>query len=108
VAGVILFFVGFALNLHHDAILRDLRKPGETGYKIPRGGLFDYVSGANFLSEIIEWTGFALAAGNKPAVCFAITTALNIGPRAVQHHQWYLTKFEDYPKERKALIPLLF
>jgi len=41
--GVALFLAGFSANLHSDAILRNLRKPGETGYKIPRGGLFEYV-----------------------------------------------------------------
>jgi hypothetical protein len=25
------------INIHSDHILRNLRKPGETGYKIPRG-----------------------------------------------------------------------
>ncbi len=35
--GLNLFFVGMAINIHSDDILRNLRKPGETGYKIPRG-----------------------------------------------------------------------
>ena len=26
-----------AINIHSDSILRNLRKPGETTYKIPRG-----------------------------------------------------------------------
>jgi 3-oxo-5-alpha-steroid 4-dehydrogenase 1 len=47
-----------------DAILRNLRKPGETDYKIPKGGAFKFVSGANFLGEILEWTGFAIAQWN--------------------------------------------
>ena len=39
---------------------------------------------------------------------FAFFTACNIGPRAYQHHQWYLAKFgSDYPRERKAVIPFL-
>ncbi len=35
--GVILFLVGMIINIHSDSVLRNLRKPGEQGYKIPRG-----------------------------------------------------------------------
>lgn len=107
ILGVVLFFSGMVINMHSDYTLISLRKPGETGYKIPRGGMFEFVSGANFFGEILEWTGFALAAWNYPALQFALFTASNIGPRALHHHAWYLTKFEDYPKQRKALIPFL-
>lgn len=71
------------------------------------GGMFTYVSGANFFGEIIEWSGFALACWSLPSLAFATFTALNIGPRAIQHHRWYLDKFEDYPKSRRALIPFV-
>lgn len=37
VTGVALFFTGMAVNVHSDYILRNLREPGETGYKIPKG-----------------------------------------------------------------------
>lgn len=53
--GVALMLIGAYINYHSDEILRNLRKPGETGYKVPRGGMFEYVSGANFLGEIVEW-----------------------------------------------------
>jgi hypothetical protein len=38
VLGVAMFVAGMAINVRHDAILRNLRKPGESGYKIPRVG----------------------------------------------------------------------
>ncbi len=47
---------------------------GEKGYKIPRGGMFEYISGANFFGEILEWAGFALAAWSLPAFAFALFT----------------------------------
>lgn len=108
--GAAVWAAGLYSNLDADYILRNLRKPGETGYKIPYGGLFNYVSGANFCSEIIEWVGYALAMGCAvPGVMFAFCTFCNIGPRAVAHHKWYLGKFkDDYPKERKALIPFIY
>ncbi|KAL4629997.1 3-oxo-5-alpha-steroid 4-dehydrogenase 1 isoform X2 [Arapaima gigas] len=108
ISGSVLWLVGFLINVHSDHILRNLRKPGETGYKIPFGGLFEYVSGANFLGEIIEWAGFALASQSVHSAAFAFFTLVVLSSRAVAHHRWYLEKFEDYPKSRKALIPFLF
>lgn len=106
--GTALFFLGWYINNRADDILRNLRKPGETGYKIPRGFVFEYVSGANFFGEILEWTGFAIACWSFTAAVFAISTFCNIGPRGWQHHKWYLSKFEDYPKSRKAIIPFIW
>ncbi|CAH1793207.1 unnamed protein product [Owenia fusiformis] len=105
--GVAMFIMGMSINLHSDHVLRNLRAPGETGYKIPRGGMFEYVSGANFFGEILEWSGFALACLNLQAAAFALFTFCNLVPRAYSHHQWYLQKFEDYPKQRKAVIPYI-
>ncbi|XP_064017302.1 3-oxo-5-alpha-steroid 4-dehydrogenase 1 isoform X4 [Pogoniulus pusillus] len=81
------WLVGMAINIHSDHILRNLRKPGETGYKIPRGGLFEYVSGANFFGEILEWFGFALACYSIESLSFALCTLFILGSRAKQHHQ---------------------
>ncbi|XP_063056050.1 3-oxo-5-alpha-steroid 4-dehydrogenase 2a [Engraulis encrasicolus] len=107
--GLLLFFSGMAVNIHSDHILRGLRKPGETSnYKIPRGGMFEYVSGANFLGEIVEWYGFAIATWSLPAFSFAFFTMCSIGPRAWYHHRFYIEKFSDYPTTRKALIPFIF
>ena len=37
VVGLCLFWLGLGINIHSDHVLRNLRKPGETGYKIPHG-----------------------------------------------------------------------
>ncbi|XP_028676942.1 3-oxo-5-alpha-steroid 4-dehydrogenase 2a isoform X2 [Erpetoichthys calabaricus] len=108
ILGLIIFLLGMAVNIHSDHILRNLRTPGEISYKIPRGGLFELVSGANFLGEIVEWFGYALASWSLPAFSFAFFTLCSIGPRAYHHHRYYLEKFEDYPRSRKALIPFVF
>ncbi|XP_068597458.1 3-oxo-5-alpha-steroid 4-dehydrogenase 2b [Brachionichthys hirsutus] len=106
-AGLLLFYVGMAINIHSDYILRNLRKPGEVVYKIPTGGLFEYVSGANFLGEIVEWFGYAVATWSLPGLSFAVFSLCFIGPRAFYHHRFYKEKFKDYPKFRKALIPFI-
>ena len=97
-----------AINWHSDDILRNLRKPGDEGYRIPRGGAFELVSGANFFGEIVQWSGFALASWSLPGLAFALFTFSNIAPRGASHHQWYLQAFKDYPPSRRAVIPFLW
>uniref|UniRef100_A0A8C9Y9Q3 3-oxo-5alpha-steroid 4-dehydrogenase (NADP(+)) n=1 Tax=Sander lucioperca TaxID=283035 RepID=A0A8C9Y9Q3_SANLU len=106
--GLLLFYIGMAINIHSDYILHNLRKPGEVVYKIPKGGLFEHVSGANYIGEIVEWFGYAVATWSLPALSFAVFSLCFIGPRAYHHHRFYQEKFKDYPKLRKALIPFFF
>lgn len=106
--GLILFVAGFCINQHADHILFSLRKPGETGYRIPYGGLYRYVSCPNYLGELVEWGGFALLSFSPGGLAFFVWTAANLLPRAWTHHRWYQEKFPEYPRERKAVIPFLF
>lgn len=105
IIGIILFFTGLLINWKADNVLINLRKPTETIYKIPNGWLFNKVSCANLFGELIEWLGFAILCWNLPAVTFFIWTAANLIPRALAHHKWYKEKFNDYPQNRKAIIP---
>ncbi len=107
-AGVALFLCGFAINQHADEVLRTLRAPGERGYKIPHGGLYRFVSAPNYFGELIEWSGFALAAWSPAALVFVVWTAANLAPRAWANHRWYRRTFADYPPGRRALVPFLF
>ena len=106
--GVTLFLAGFIVNRWADLALRGLRKPGETGYRIPYGGLFRWVSCPNYLGEIVEWSGWALATWSLPGLAFAVWTFANLAPRARSHHAWYHASFAGYPAERKALIPWIW
>lgn len=108
IAGVILFITGFIINRQSDYILRNLRKPGESGYRIANSGLYRWVSSPNYLGEIIIWTGWALATWSPAGLSFAFWTLANLIPRARSHHLWYKKQFPDYPSERKALIPKIW
>lgn len=105
--GALLFVAGFAVNQRADRMLIDLRRPGDTGYRVPEGWLYEYVACPNYLGEIVEWFGFALATWSLAGLAFALFTAANIGPRAVANLRWYRRSFPDYPPGRKALIPFL-
>jgi 3-oxo-5-alpha-steroid 4-dehydrogenase 1 len=105
--GTALFVFGFVANRKSDAIVLALRAPGEGGYKIPRGFLFEYVSAPNYFAEIVEWIGFAIATWSTAGAAFAFFTITNLAPRAFSNHKWYVEKFPEYPRERKALIPFV-
>ncbi|OGO32192.1 MAG: hypothetical protein A2Z29_00135 [Chloroflexi bacterium RBG_16_56_11] len=105
IAGVLLFIIGFVVNRRADLVLRGLRQPGESGYKISYDWLYRRVSCPNYLGEIIIWLGWALATWSLPGLAFAFWTAANLVPRAKAHHAWYRSAFPDYPPERKALVP---
>ncbi len=107
-AGLALFLSGLAVNIHSDNVLRKLRKPGEAGYKVPHGGLFQWVSCPNYLGELVEWTGWALLTWSLPGLVFAIWTGANLTPRAYHHHRWYRAHLPNYPMTRRALIPFVF
>eukprot|EP00600_Ochromonadales_sp_CCMP1393_P006174 CAMPEP_0174957516 /NCGR_PEP_ID=MMETSP0004_2-20121128/2114_1 /TAXON_ID=420556 /ORGANISM="Ochromonas sp., Strain CCMP1393" /LENGTH=148 /DNA_ID=CAMNT_0016205631 /DNA_START=296 /DNA_END=738 /DNA_ORIENTATION=- len=108
ILGVATFFLGLAINIHSDSILISQRSASSSKskaessagskYVIPVGGMFEYVSCANYFGEIVEWWGFALACGGTlPAVAFAFYTMAYLTSRAIHYHKWYLEKFDDYP-----------
>jgi 3-oxo-5-alpha-steroid 4-dehydrogenase 1 len=107
ILGIIVFATGYAINRHSDAILMNLRPQGESGYKIPQGGLYRWLSSPNYFGEIVEWVGFALAAWTAPAWVFAWFTGTNLIPRAFSNHRWYREHFREYPEDRRAILPFL-
>ncbi len=105
ILGVVVFCSGYYINRKADAMLAALRKPGETGYKLPRGWLYEKVSCPNYLGEYLVWIGWTIATWSPAGLVFVIWTLANLIPRALTNHRWYREKFPDYPPERKAVIP---
>lgn len=103
--GLVVFAGGMLLNVHSDHVLLSLRKRGRTGYAIPDRGAFRYVSCPNYLGEILEWTGWAIATWSLAGLAFCVFTIANLVPRAHSNHRWYRERFPDYPPGRWALIP---
>lgn len=110
IIGTILFFVGMGINLRSDYIIRHLRKPGDTRHYIPKGGMYRYVTSANYFGEFIEWTGYAVLTWSLGGVAFAVWTFANLAPRARKLHQRYISEFGDeYTSlNRKYILPYLY
>ena len=109
-AGGALFLAGMAVNIHSDSIIRRLRRPGDTRHYIPRGGMFRYVSSANYFGELLEWTGFAVASWSWAGAVFAWWTFANLAPRATSLRRRYEQEFgEEFTSlRRKRIIPFIY
>ena len=107
--GAAIFIIGAAINIDSDQRLLSLRRPGGPRYSVPRGGVFELVTAANYLGEITEWWGYALVSWTPPALAFALFTTVYLTGCACDLHNRNLARFGDkYPKNRRRIIPLVF
>lgn len=110
-AGTAVFAFGMFVNLQSDDIIRHLRKsPDDTRHYLPRGGMFRYVSSANYFGELLEWIGFAILTWSWAGAVFALWTFANLCPRAARIHSRYEQEFGDEfdGKKIKCLIPFIY
>jgi very-long-chain enoyl-CoA reductase len=100
-------------NLYCHILLSGLRKPGDKGYSIPRGFLFDYITCANYSAEIWGWTLFSLGTRTVAAALFTAAGAYQMAVWAGQKHRRLQKIFdgkdgrERYPK-RWIMLPPFF
>ena len=109
-AGTALFLFGMGVNIHSDRIIRNLRKPGDTAHYLPRGGMFRWVTIANYFGELVEWTGFAILTWSVSGAVFALWTFANLAPRAARIYNGYRQEFPEQLDTRttKRIIPFIF
>ncbi len=110
ILGLIIFVTGMVINLQSDRIIRHLRKPGDTRHYIPHGGLYRYVTSANYFGELTEWVGYAILTWSVGGLVFVIWTFANLAPRARALHRRYISEFgDDYARlNRRYIIPFIY
>jgi len=110
IAGTLLFFAGMYVNIQSDSIIRNLRKPGDTAHYLPKGGMFRYVTSANYFGEFMEWVGFAILTWSWAGAVFALWTFANLAPRAARIHTMYSQEFPDEmdPHKVKRMLPFIY
>ncbi|XP_061337551.1 steroid 5-alpha-reductase DET2 [Gastrolobium bilobum] len=106
--GIVLFVVGICGNFYHHYLLSKLRGKGEKEYKIPKGGMFDLVICPHYLFEIIGFYGVSFISQTFYAFSFTIGTTFYLLGRSYATRRWYLSKFDDFPNDVKAIIPFVF
>ena len=101
------------LNYDSHVILTNLRKPGDVGYSIPKGGLFSFVTCANYTAEIYGWFFFNVGTQSLMGTVFMVVGALQMALWAKAKHKRLKTIFDGkdgkdkYPKRWIVLPPFL-
>lgn len=108
IIGTLLFFGGMLINWQSDYIVRHLRKPGDTNHYLPKGGMFNYVTSANYFGELVEWCGFAVLTWSASGALFAWWTFANLVPRANTIWHKYKKMFGAEVGNRKRIIPFIY
>ncbi|MBR5035519.1 MAG: DUF1295 domain-containing protein [Bacteroidales bacterium] len=109
-AGTLIFITGMFINIQSDGIIRNLRKPGDTAHYLPQGGMFRYVTSANYFGEFMEWTGFAILTWSWAGAVFALWTFANLAPRAARIYDLYCKEFPDQldTSKVKRILPFIY
>lgn len=110
ILGTTLFFAGMYVNIQSDNIIRHLRKPGDTAHYLPQGGMFRFVTSANYFGEWLEWTGFAVLTWSWAGAVFSLWTFANLCPRAARTYDLYSEEFPEQMEGRglKRIIPFIY
>jgi len=107
--GLGFFLMGQMGNFYHHLLLASLRKPGDKAYKVPSGGLFEYVAAPHYLFEIISWIGVTLVCQHVLLTLAVLGMAIYLSDRAVSQSKWNRENLKGkYPAHRKHLVPFLF
>lgn len=110
IGGTILFFIGFIINIDSDRRIRNLRQSGDTKHYLPHGGMFNFVTSANYLGELMEWAGFAILTWSFSGLVFFIWTFANLVPRANAIYNKYQIEFADQMQNKhlKCVFPFIY
>ena len=110
IGGFLVFIIGMYINIQSDDIIRNLRKEGDSNHYLPKGGMFRYVTSANYFGEFVEWVGFAILTWSWAGAVFALWTFANLCPRAARIYDRYKTEFGDEldTKKVKRIIPFIY
>ncbi|OHS95397.1 3-oxo-5-alpha-steroid 4-dehydrogenase family protein [Tritrichomonas foetus] len=105
--GLVIFIFGMAVNIHSDHVIRTLRKPGDNNHYLPQKGFYKYVTSANYLGELIEWTGYAIVTWSYSGILFVIWTTANLVPRAFSIYNLYVKEFGSQVLLKKRIVPFI-
>lgn len=107
------FIVSELGNFSIHWLLRNLRPAGSKERRIPfptsnpLTAMFNFVSCPNYTYEVAAWLSFTVMTQCLPAGMFAVAGMVQMSIWALAKHRNYKKEFSNYPKSRRAIIPLI-
>ncbi|KAL6539830.1 hypothetical protein OROHE_011601 [Orobanche hederae] len=110
--GAAFFFWGWIHQRRCHAILGSIRENSHRidDYAIPEGDWFEYVSSPHYLAEIVIYGGLVITSGFSDITMWLVFSFVvaNLALAAGETQRWYLRKFDNYPRNRYAIIPFVY
>ncbi|XP_030459911.2 polyprenol reductase 2-like isoform X1 [Syzygium oleosum] len=110
--GAIIFFWSWIHQHQCHRILGSLRERREEShaYVVPHGDWFELVSCPHYLAEIVIYAGLVVASGGSDLTIWLLFgfVVVNLVFAAAETHRWYHSKFDNYPRDRYAVIPFIY
>jgi protein-S-isoprenylcysteine O-methyltransferase Ste14 len=101
-----IYLIALYINVTTDFIMCAKRTGKKNGYRLLRGGLFDYVSQPNYAAEVVMWISWIMTCsfsiGTVTVIAFMFT--LFIG-RSKLLHKWNQEYFRTWGLKTTPIIP---
>ncbi|CAD7000342.1 polyprenol reductase [Ceratitis capitata] len=111
---ILIFYYCWTQQYKSNLILVNLRKDAKSGevktekHLLPIGGFFNLVSSPHMFFEICMYAAIlGLLPGSTTWLLGFIWVLSNQIANGYLAHQWYKENFENYPNNRKAIIPYI-
>ncbi|KAM9849279.1 polyprenal reductase [Aulostomus maculatus] len=113
-AGITLFILASLLQ-HQSMVLLARLRTGNSGrvetlvHKEPKGGWFQLVSCPHYFAELLIYIALSLVLGGFSVTWWLVVLYVlcNQALAAQLCHDLYISKYESYPRHRKAFIPFV-
>uniref|UniRef100_A0A8P4KKR6 Polyprenal reductase n=1 Tax=Dicentrarchus labrax TaxID=13489 RepID=A0A8P4KKR6_DICLA len=114
VAGIALFIMA-SLMQHQSMVLLARLRTGKSGtvetlaHRVPMGGWFELVSCPHYFAELLIYVSLSLVFGGLSLTWWLVVlyVLFNQALAAQLCHELYISKYESYPRHRKAFIPFI-
>ncbi|XP_068176187.1 polyprenol reductase [Antennarius striatus] len=114
VAAVTLF-IWASLMQHQSMVLLARLRTGKSGavetrtHRLPKGGWFDLVSCPHYFAELLIYISLSLVSGGLSLTWWLVVlyVLFNQALAAQLCHEFYIGKYESYPRYIKAFIPFV-